>query len=150
MSKKHQLELQLLRYVPDIVKGTPVEIGAILMNTSGELVGFRFTSDWRRARCISPDTDIEALEMLGRHLQTELVSTPTIKEFRRIFENYVTSGLELAPLKGVETDDPAKELELIARLYLEEPPRMKSSPQQWGRGAIKRRMYADFEAKGVL
>ncbi|HEX3319931.1 MAG TPA: DUF3037 domain-containing protein [Terriglobales bacterium] len=149
MSKKYQLELRFLRYVPNVVRRASVEIGVVLINRNRELAGFRFTNDWRSAKCLLADSDLEALEMLGRHLEQELVAVSGLKEFQRVFEYYVTSGLELSSPIAVETDDPVKELDVIARLYLEAP-RVKGPPRATGRNMIVASVTSAFEEKGVL
>lgn len=149
MSKKYQLELLFLRYVPNVMRRASVDIGVVLIDRNRELAGFRFTNDWRSAKCLLADTDLESLESLGRHLEQELAAVPGLKEFQRVFENYVTSGLELSSPVAVETDDPAKELDLIARLYLESP-RLKGLSHPTGRSLILKSMTSAFAEKGVL
>jgi DUF3037 family protein len=149
VSKKYQLELRFLRYVPNVLRRTSVDIGVVLTSDKRELVGSRFTNDWRSARCLLADSDLEALETLRRHLEQELVEVCGLQEFQRVFENYVTSGLELSSPVAVETDDPAKEMELIARLYLEAP-RVKGPARGTGRSMILASMTSAFEEKGVL
>jgi hypothetical protein len=149
LTEKQKLELFLLRYLPDVVRGEFVNFGAILVKENGEISGFRFTQNWRRIQCLYPETDVDALQGLQTHLQAELRETAYWNEFCRIFNNYVSSGFDLALPKPVLTHDAAEELESISKLYLD-PPRGKSATKLTGRNAILQAMETAFYEAGVL
>ena len=149
MTDERKLELFLLRYLPNVVRGEFVNFGAVLVKESGEVSGFRFAQDWRRMECLFPDTDLDALQSMQAHLQNELRETSNWAEFCRIFNNYVSSGFELAVPKSVVTNDVAKELEVIAKLYLDSL-RLKHVTKGSGKGAIHAVMEREFEQAGVL
>jgi len=149
VTDERKLELFLLRYLPNVVRGEFVNFGAVLVKESGEVSGFRFAQDWRRMECLFPDTDLDALQSMQAHLQNELRETSNWAEFCRIFNNYVSSGFELAVPKSVVTNDVAKELEVIAKLYLDSL-RLKHVTKGSGKGAIHAVMEREFEQAGVL
>ena len=149
MTEERKLELFLLRYLPNVVRGEFVNFGAILVKEGGEVSGFRFTQDWRRMECLFPDTDVDALQAIQLHLQNELREGANWKEFCRVFNNYVSSGLELAVPKRVVTNNIAKELEIISKLYLDSLS-LKHVTKGSGRGAVREVMQREFDLMGVL
>ena len=149
MNEKQKLELFLLRYLPNAIRGEFVNFAAVVVKPGGEVAGVRFTQDWRRIQCLFPDTDIENLQSMQAHLQHELLDTSQWNEFYRVFNKYVSSGFELALPKGLETLDVAKELEIISKHYLD-PLRIKSVVKATGRNAILEVMKGEFQQAGVL
>ena len=149
MTEERKLELFLLRYLPNVVRGEFVNFGAVLVKDGSEVSGFRFAQDWRRMECLFPDTDVDALQSMQLHLQHELRETANWKEFCRIFNNYVSSGFELTVPKRVVTNDVAKELEVISKLYLDSL-RLRQVTKGSGRSAIRAVMDREFEEAGVL
>ena len=73
MTDRRQLEFFLLRYVPDVVREEFVNIGLVMMESGGDGGGFagvHLTANWRRARCLDPNIDVEMLEALGREIES--------------------------------------------------------------------------------
>ena len=151
MAEKRQLEFFLLRYVPDAVKDEFVNIGLIMLEPGVNGAGFaevRFTRDWRRVRCLDPQADVEILEALEQdiraHLQDERDREAVLRKLEESFSNLI----QLSPRKACLAAEPAKEIETLARLYLEAPKpaavRLASGRQQ-----ILRGMRAGFEQAGI-
>jgi hypothetical protein len=149
VTEKQNLDLFLLRYLPNVVRGEFVNFGAVLVKEGGEVSGFRFAQDWRRIQCLFPDTDVDLLQAMQVHLQNELREGAKWNEFCRIFNNYVSSGFDLALPKGVVTNDVAKELEIISKLYFESL-RLKPVTKGTGRSAILAVMEQEFDQAGIL
>ena len=69
MKERRQCEFFLLRYVPDAVKEEFVNVGVVLLESSGGWADVRFTKDWKRVRCLDPDADVEMLEGLEQEIK---------------------------------------------------------------------------------
>ena len=160
MADFRQCDFYVVRYVPDVVKDEPVNIGVVLLE-NGEDDAFadvRFTRDWRRARCADPDVDVELLESfeseLRRLIQARAAEVINYKGpmSRRdwLFDQMQSSfsgALQLTPAKGVLTESPQAELGLLAQRYLESAARERRL--QTGRRVIYAAMRDAFEHAGV-
>ncbi len=125
MAEKRKLEFFLLRYVPDAVKEEFVNIGIVMVEQATSSRGFadvRFTTDWKRVRCLDPEADIRFLTGLEADIRSHLMEMRNrdgrIKKIEDSFSNVV----QLSGVKGCLTENPAQELQLLTRLYLK--PRM--------------------------
>jgi len=135
MSDQRQLEFFLLRYVPDAVKDEFVNIGVVMIEPSANGAGFadvRFTRDWRRVRCLDPQVDIEMLEALEHDIRGQLGDVRERGVLLRWLEDSFSNVIQLSPTKGCLANEPAKEMEMLARLYFE-------GPKPASRGAISAR-----------
>lgn len=148
-TEKKQFELYLIRYVPDVVRGEFLNIGAALFHEDGGLTGLRFTRDWRRARCLYPDTHVEVLEALERHLLTDLLRPANFDDFLRVFNKYVTNGLELCVPKAIRAIDAVEELNRIEKLYLEPLQLPAVAKRSGGRNGILQSMTAELQRAGI-
>ena len=72
MAPQRQCEVFLLRYVPDVVKGEFVNIGVLMLESDAGFADFRLTRDWRRARCLDPDLDVEMFEAVALEIRARL------------------------------------------------------------------------------
>lgn len=151
MTDLQQLELFVLRYVPNVVRAEFVNFGVILVKESNQVAGFRFTHDWPRIRCCNPNADIEALQAMQRHLEGELWRTPSWMESRRVFSSYISSGFELELPVAVLTHDVNAELNIISKIYLEPiRPIGTTVGRETGKSAIISVMDREFRQSGVL
>src|SRR3974377_1659305 len=159
MADLKQCEFFLLRYVPDVVKGEFVNVGVVLLeNGDGGFTDVRFTRDWRGARCLDPELDIELLESYETELRRLLQSrVPEIINYRgpmsrrewllALMQESFSGALELAPMNAVLTESPAAELGKLAQAYLESAARGRRV--QTGRRVIFNTMRDAFEQAGV-
>ena len=141
-----QLEFSLVRYIPDVVKGEFVNIGVLLLD--GAATHVRFTKDWRRVRAIDPAADIETLQALEEDLNTQL--THGVLDRATLLaklQDYLSSGIELTPIRGVLAEDAASEVEALARIYLGR--RRATARESAGRAAIFAVMKQAFADAGV-
>jgi DUF3037 family protein len=151
MAERKQLEFFLLRYVPDAVKDEFVNIGVVMVEPGANGAGFadvRFTRDWRRVRCLDAQADVEMLEALERDIRGHLGEARDRELLLRKLEDSFSNVVQLSPTRGCLADDPAKEIDLLARLYFE-------GPKPAARGAVSARqrilknMRDAFEQAGV-
>jgi len=151
MSKQRELEFFLLQYVPNVLRQERVNIGLVMIE-SGELnQGFadaRFTREWKRVRCMDPDVDVEMLEAMERDIRQQLTTVQDrgtlLSKIQESFSNLV----ELSPTMAYQAEDPQKEIEEMASVYLDVP-RYPSQMLPSGRQRIVRRMEEAFQQAGV-
>jgi len=147
MADERQLEFFLLRYFPNVVTGEFINIGLVAHEPSRNGSGFadvRFRRDWRVVRCHDPQADIEVLESLEREMRANLREMTDRQALMRRLEDSFSNSIELSPVKGCLTQDPAKEIEALAELYFKSTMpagRVKVS----GRQQILATMKAEFE-----
>jgi hypothetical protein len=151
MADKRQLEFFLLRYVPDAVKDEFVNIGVVMIEPALNGAGFadvRFTRDWRRVRCLDPQADIEMLEAIEREIRSQLGEARERSVLLRRLEDSFSNVIQFSAMKGCLTEEPAKEIEMLARLYFEGP-RAASRGAVSARQRILKNMRDAFEQSGV-
>src|SRR5437868_13478719 len=125
MSDRRQCEFYLLRYSPDAVKEEFVNLGVVLVDSAGaaNFADVRFTGDWRRVRCLNPEADVDTLAALENEIRAKLSGT---EEQRREIMRFITEDLsnqvQVTNAKACVTDSPERELDSLARMYLESPP----------------------------
>src|SRR5579862_3646164 len=122
MADRRQLEFFLLRYVPDAVKDEFVNIGLVMVEpgaNGGAFAEVRFTRDWRRVRCLDPQADVEMLAALERDIRGQLATTHDREVLLRKLEDSFSNVIQLSPAKGCLAEDPVREIETMASIYLE-------------------------------
>jgi hypothetical protein len=150
MAGNRYFEVFLLRYVSDAIRQISVPIGMV-MHEPGVETGFaevRFTRDWRTVRCIDPQADVEMLSALEADIRTQLVSSAECASVLKRFEDSFSNVLQLSPIKGCVAQDPVREMEAMASLYLEGP-KGGSVRRATGRQRILASMRDGWEQAGV-
>ena len=148
MAAQRQCEFFLLRYVPDAVKDEFVNIGVVMLEADAGFADIRLTRDWRRARCLDPDVDVEMLEAVGRDLRARLADVQDRDAVVAKLQDSLSNTIQLSVVKGCLTDDPRKEIEELASMYLETK-RAGEKREARGRSLIVSQMRGMFEAAGV-
>lgn len=159
MPPTNQYRFFLLRYVPDLVNEEFVNLGLVLLggepanNATGappaEFARVKFTTDWRRLKCLDPDIDIEMLHALENELVSRLDDVHDRDDLLKSLHDKFSNTLQLSDTKVSLGESPEKEIELLAKMYLEPPARQKSSRAQAARHAIYQRMREAFAAEGL-
>jgi hypothetical protein len=151
MAKRKQLEFFLLRYVPDAVKGEFVNIGVVMLEPgiAGGFADVRLTTDWRRARCLDPQVDVEMLESLAGEIRKDLGNAENQAALLKRMQDSYSNLIQLSPTIGCEAENPAVELEATASLYLKSE-RAVGERESKGRRKIFETMRDSFERAGVL
>ena len=124
---RRQFEFFLLRYVPDAVKDEFVNIGLVMVEARANGGGtndiafadVRFTRDWRRVRCLDPQADVEMLAALEREIRGQLATTHDREGLLRRLEDSFSNVIQISPVKGCLAEDPAREIEAMASMYLD-------------------------------
>lgn len=146
-SERRNCEFHLLRYVPDAVRNEYVYIGVILRDGESRRAEVRFTRDWRRVRCLDPDTDTALLEGMESELRRRLQSESGADLMRLLGES-LSLSVQMTEGKAYLAESLPAGVEELMRLYIEAPPRERL-PRVSGRAAIQARMRAEFERAGV-
>lgn len=143
-------EFFLLRFQPDAVKGEFVNVGVALATTdnASTFADVALTRDWRRARALDPELDVEYFESLERELREALRASAAGGAWllHRIQDTF-SSAVQVTRQSAVLADDPAEELARLAQAYLEGP--KAGARAVSGRESILRVMRAEFEKQGV-
>jgi hypothetical protein len=156
MTEKRQLEFFLLRYVPNAVRDEPVNIGLVMTESGGDGGGFagvHFTKDWRRVRCLHPDVDVEWMEALAREVEARMASVADRALLLHQMSDSWSNAIQLSPVQHCVAEDPAREMERLAKMLIETPPMLgplierkeKTSGVSW----IRAGMSKAFEDAGV-
>jgi hypothetical protein len=150
MAEKRQLELFLLRFLPHALRDDFVTVGLLLLEKDGGFADLRFTRDWRMLQCVAPDVDTEWFELVENEIRGKLGSLRRREDLMQLVDERFGSSLDVAPPKGVLTEDPAIEMEVLAEMYFAPAGRGERAQPRTGRGAILVTMKEAFADVGVL
>jgi Protein of unknown function (DUF3037) len=156
VADRRQLEFFLLRYVPNVAREEFVNIGLVMTESGGDGGGFagvHFTADWRRARCLDPNIDVEMLEALGREMERRLKDIRQRALLLREMMDSYSNTLQLSPIRQCVAENPAEELKDLAKKLVEMPtiwiPSKEIPTNKVGRKWIHAGMIEAFVTAGV-
>ena len=145
-------EFFLIRYVPDLIKNEPVNIGLVMLDSDGGngFAGVRFASNFERVRCLDANADVEMIHALAEDIRQKLATAADRHEMLRIMQDF-SNTLQISETRGCQTDSPQQEMEKLAEMYLESMPAIKEprAVAARGRAALRRSMQRPFEDTGV-
>ena len=145
-------EFFLIRYVPDLIKNEPVNIGLVMLDSDGgeRFAGVRFASNFDRVRCLAANADLEMIQALSEDIRQKLASASDRQQMLRIIQDF-SNTLQISETRGCQTESPQQEIEKLAELYLESVPGIKEPRPvaARGRAALRRSMQRPFEDAGV-
>jgi hypothetical protein len=147
MSSRIECEFFLLRYVPDPVRNEFVSVGVILQEMTGRVASVRFTSDWRRVRCLDPEADTEMLEGLESELRRRFAQEPE-GNLMHVLEDSFSNSVQVTRGKAYLAESVEAGVEELMRLYVE-PQKRERVSRLSGRAAIQAEMRTEFERAGV-
>jgi hypothetical protein len=147
MNSRRQCEFFLLRYVPDPVRNEFVHVGVILREVSGRVASVRFTSDWRRVRCLDPEADTGMLEGLEGELRRRFQQEPD-GNLMHVLEDSFSNSVQMTRAKAYLAESVETGVEELMRMYVE-PPKRERVSRLSGRAAIQAQMRTEFERAGV-
>ena len=144
---------QLLRYVPNIVSEEFVNIGLLLYDRGGRLMGGRFAPDLRRLRC-HPSVDRRYLERLRQEFE-EALASEGFSSYVQTLRADLSNTLQLSERRAFAGSDAASELERLTRAYLATPRHKEGegeepAPRPGTRQALRRRMEDSFRRHALL
>src|SRR5208282_5355976 len=150
MAKKRQLELYLLRFLPHALRDDFVTVGVLVLESDGGFAEVRFTRDWRMLQCMAPDVELEWFELVEREIRGKLGSLRRRDEIMQLVNERFGTMIDVAPTKAVITEDPVKEMEVLASMYLAPMERGERPQLRTGRVAIVGTIKEAFTEAGVL
>jgi Protein of unknown function (DUF3037) len=124
MADLKQLEFYVLRYVPYVVRGDFISIGVLLVEPRPDGFGFAdvaMTSDWRRVQCLDRQVDIEVLESLEPYIRMQSQHSQNVGLLLHKLADSFANMIQISPGKVCLAEDPARELKMLASIYVEEP-----------------------------
>lgn len=155
VAEQRKLEYFLLRYMPNVVRGEFVNIGLVMTENdkAGGFAGVHFTKDWRHARLVDPNVDVEVLEALGREIQARISDDNARADLLQQMMDSWSNLIQTSPLHQILTEDPARELSYLARALVEMPRAVEGvelePSQRRGRRWIRSEMGNAFRAAGI-
>jgi len=147
MSSRLECEFFLLRYVPDPVRNEFVHVGVILREVSGPVAAVKFTSDWRRVRCLDPEADTGMLEGLESELRRRFQEEPD-GNLMHVLEDSFSNSVQMTRGKAYLAESIETGVEELMRMYVE-PQKRERVSRLSGRAAIQAAMRTEFERAGV-
>ena len=150
MAETRQLELFLLRFLPHALRDDFITVGLLLLEKDGGFADLRFTRDWRMLQCVAPEVEAEWFELVEREIRGRIGTLRRREDLLQLVGERFGTMLDVAPSKGVLTEDPAKEMEVLAEMYFAPVGRGERAQQRTGRGAIVVTMKEAFADAGVL
>jgi hypothetical protein len=154
MLSRQPCEFFLLRYVPDPVRNEFVSVGVILREAGaggGKPAGrmmLKFTSDWRRVRCLDADADIAMLEGLEAELRRRFLAEPEGNLFH-VLEDSFSNCVQMTTAKAYLAESMEAGVEELMRMYVEPQKRERPASRLAGRAAIQAQIRGEFERAGV-
>ncbi len=118
MAEKRQLELYLLRFLPHVLRDDFVTVGLLLLESDGGFADVRFTRDWKMLQCMAPEVELEWFDRVEKEIRGKLGSLLRREELLELMNGRFGTMLDVAPTKAVLTEDPAKEMDVLATMYL--------------------------------
>src|ERR1700689_412577 len=112
MAGKRHLELYLLRFLPHALRDDFVTVGMLLLESDGGFAEVRFTRDLRMLQCVASDVELEWFGMVENEIRGRLSSLRRREDLIQLVSERFGTLIDVAPTKGVLTEDPAKEMEV--------------------------------------
>ncbi len=149
MDQKRQFEILLVRLVPHALRDDFMTVGVVVTEPGGEFADVRLTRDWKRVECFAPDLELEIFEHLGAAVRERLKDIRGREGLLRILDEQFGSVFDVGPAKALVADDPAAEMHVLERDYLQEM-RPAERARRLGRMGIVARMQDAFAEAGLL
>jgi hypothetical protein len=151
---REECEFYLMKYVPDPVRNEFVHVGVVVRaitparpkGTAGRLA-LRFTTDWKRVRCLDPEADTGMLEGLESELRRRFLEEPE-GNLWHVLEDSFSNCVQMTEAKGYLAESLEAGAEELMRMYVEPLKRARISRIS-GRVAIQAQMRREFERAGV-
>lgn len=150
MDESKKFEFFLIRYVPDLIKGEFTNIGLLMMGDG--FANVRFAKDWRRVQLADYKADLDVLQAIANDITKRMSESSDREELLYSLKSSFSNLIQMSEVKGCITSDPAKELDVMASMYLEplRPlPKQDLAKVKSASGKLHARMREAFEAAHV-
>ena len=148
MADRVPCEFQLIRYVPDVLRGEFANIGVVLREGDGT-PHVRLMRNWTRVRSLDGDVDVPMLQAMEAEMQAG--GNGSGPEQRSLLEVLTGSGsnqVQLTEMRASLAESVPAEMERLMRMYVDAP-RRKVASSDSGRTALVTAMRRAFEGAGV-
>jgi hypothetical protein len=150
MGNWRQLELYPVQLLLHALRSDFVTIGFVLIESDGGFAQVRFTRDWKMLQCVAPHLEWEWFRTVESDLVGKLGRLRTREELVNYVGERFGTIIEVGPTRGVLTDDPVKEMEILTGIYLARMERGERVRPRTGRMAIVYAMAHAFDGAAVL
>lgn len=159
MAEKRPFEFRVLQFVPNVVQGMGANVGVVLVEVGGGFADVRLTEDWRAARVLDANFDVEVISAMADALRERLRSRETDASrggeavsqrdwALYVMEDWLSNAIQVSAPRALMTNDPAKEIEGLVKMYCTLPVQHREAADV-GRSGILRRMRDEFQQAGV-
>lgn len=155
MAERVLCEFQLLRWVPDAVRGEFANVGVVLREAapSGR-VAVRFARSWSRIRAMDGEFDPRLMHELAEELAQRLVKGEQDSDRRALLtvaRSSFSTGLQMTEPQGCLAETMEAEMTRLLRMYVEPQTaeREATAEEASGRTGLARGMRREFERAGV-
>lgn len=115
---KHHLQFLILKYAKHAVSNDSISIGILVYETdTGSYAETRFLNTWERVSRLDPNADTEVLEGLKTEIETDWSDVQKRKSLIAMLLRSFSNTLVVQE-RSCFTDDPGRELEVLASLHL--------------------------------
>ena len=152
MAEKRQFELLIVRLFPHVLRSECVNVGVLLVEPAGGFCDVRFTKDWKRLECFAPNLEMEILEHLESRVRARLKEIKGREQLVQLLDENFGAMFDVEPVKALLAENPAAEMRVLERDYLEpmEAVERGRRARQTGRIAIVRKIENGLADAGVL
>ena len=151
MPKWRQLDYFFLRYAPVAVRDEFVNFGLVMIESSVRGSGFadvRFTRDWRKLLRLDPQADLEMLQAFESDIRRRVVEARNCEAVMIALNESYSNLIQLSGVKGCLSENPSKELDVMASIYLEGP-QVKAEQVLTARSRLVAQMQEAWDTAGV-
>ena len=120
------------------------------MESDGGFADVQFTRDGKMLQCVAPEVESEWFELVEKEIRGRLGHLHRRDDLMEFISERFGTAIDVGPTKAVLTEDPAKEMEVLAAMYLVPLGRGERPQQRSGRSAIVSTMTEAFRTAGVL
>jgi len=119
MQRKLQLECFVLRYVPNAVRETSINIGVVMVALDGAYFGqVRFLKNWIPVLRFDPNADLNYLKAFARDIREQIDNPQKRQQMLQQMKQTFSNSIQLSTPQICFAEDPLSELEKMCSQYL--------------------------------
>ncbi len=149
----HPCAYRILRYTPNLVRDEWVNVGVLIYDPAGQRARARLIEDageFARVRRLHPGADERVLRALQTDFETQLGEhRDDLAAFLAKLDETLSNVLQLAPQKGVLTEDLDAELERLYRDHVAPPAFRAAVGPASARARLRAQLSEVFRRAGI-
>lgn len=123
MGLQVQLEHFVLRYVPDVVRGSFINIGLVMVAVDGADFGeARFLNDWTPVVRLDPNADLDFLNAFATEISRLIRDREKRQQILQQAKDSFSNNIQISEPRVGVSEDPQSEFERLRAVYLSEIP----------------------------